>query len=126
MKLDILFHYEVDEMTGEMKFIGQEEVAVDTAALTKKCATKPAKVEDSDEPLIRLDSNKLVLTTGAVQCMNICADCRIDIKYKRRGNVAVPVIGFDKLPYDIPYEYIYRDDLDLQRIETLLKEQEEI
>lgn len=40
--------------------------------------------------------------------------------------VAVPVIGFDKLPYDIPYEYIYRDDLDLQRIETLLKEQEEI
>ena len=96
MKLDILFHYEVDEMTGEMKFIGQEEVAVDTAALTKKRATKPAKVEDSDEPLIRLDSNKLVLTTGAVQFMNICADCRIDIKYKRRGNVAVPVIGTDE------------------------------
>ena len=96
MKLDILFHYEVDEITGEMKFIGKEEVAVDTAALTQKRATKPAKVEDSDEPLIRLDSNKLVLTTGAVQFMNICADCRIDIKYKRRGNLAVPVIGTDE------------------------------
>jgi hypothetical protein len=96
MKLDILFHYEVDEITGEMKFIGKEEVAVDTAASTQKRATKPAKVEDNDEPLIRLDSNKLVLTTGAVQFMNICADCRIDIKYKRRGNVAVPVIGTDE------------------------------
>lgn len=40
--------------------------------------------------------------------------------------VAVPVIGFDKLPYEIPYEYIYHEDLDMQRIETLLKESQEL
>ena len=28
--------------------------------------------------------------------MNICADCRVDIKYKKKGNVAVPVIGTDE------------------------------
>ena len=96
MKLDILFHYEVDENTGEVTFIGKEEVTVDTVASTKKRATKPANVEDTNEPLIKLDSNKLILTTGAVQFMHICADCRIDIKYKRRGNVSVPVIGTDE------------------------------
>ena len=31
MKLDILMHYDVDEQTGEVKFIGKEEVSVDTS-----------------------------------------------------------------------------------------------
>jgi hypothetical protein len=96
MKLDILFHYDVNEQTGEITFIGKEEIIVDTATSTKRQATKAVKVEENKEPLITLDSNKLILTTGAVQFMNICADCRIDIKYKRRGNVAVPVIGTDE------------------------------
>ena len=31
MKLDIIMHYEVNEHTGEVVFIGKEEVTVDTA-----------------------------------------------------------------------------------------------
>ena len=31
MKLDILFHYDVNEETGEITFIGKEEISVDTA-----------------------------------------------------------------------------------------------
>ena len=94
MKLDILFHYNVDEQTGEITFIGKEEITVDTATSTKRQAVKAAKVENT-APLITLDSNKLVLTSGAVDLMQICADCRVDIKYKKRDKVAVPVIGTD-------------------------------
>lgn len=94
MKLDILFHYNVDENTGEITFIGKEEITVDTATSTKRQA-KPVKVEANIEPLITLDSNKLVLTTGAVDMMKICLDCRVDIKYKKKDKVSVPVIGTD-------------------------------
>lgn len=95
MKLDIIFHYNVDENTGEMTYIGKDEITVDTAAPAKRQATKAAKVEENDEPLITLDSNKLILTTGAVKLMNVCADCRLDIKYKKKDKSSVPVIGTD-------------------------------
>ena len=94
MKLDILFHYDVNETTGEIKFIGKEEITVDTAAPSKRQAAK-ASIEVNSDPLITLDSNKLILTTGAVEMMNICADCRVDIKYKKKDKTSVPVIGTD-------------------------------
>lgn len=94
MKLDILFHYDVNETTGEVTFIGKEEITVDTAKRQVSKATKV--VEENQDPLITLDSNKLVLTTGAVQMMNICADCRLDIKYKKKDRISVPVIGTDE------------------------------
>lgn len=93
MKLDILFHYNVDEKTGEITYIGKEEIVVDTSA--KKQSSKASKVEDNKEPLITLDSNKLVLTTGAVDMLNICPDCRVDIKYKKKDRTSIPVIGTD-------------------------------
>ena len=31
MKLDIVMHYSVDETTGEITFIGKDEIKVDTA-----------------------------------------------------------------------------------------------
>ena len=95
MKLDIIFHYNVDENTGEMTYIGKDEITVDTAAPAKRQATKAVKVEENDDPLITLDSNKLILTTGAVKLMNVCADCRLDIKYKKKDKTSVPVIGTD-------------------------------
>ena len=98
MKLDIIMHYEVDETTGEIKFIGKDEITVDTAAkktsTTKKAAA--SKVDNNPEPLITLEASKLVLTQGAVDALNPCEDCRIDIKYKKRSdNNLVPVIGTD-------------------------------
>lgn len=95
MKLDIIFHYNVDENTGEMTYIGKDEITVDTAAPVKKQAAKTTKIEENAEPLITLDSNKLILTTGAVELMNVCADCRLDIKYKKKDKTSVPVIGTD-------------------------------
>lgn len=94
MKLDILFHYNVDEKTGEITYIGKEEIVVDTS--TKRQASKASAVEENKDPLITLDSNKLILTTGAVDMMKICPDCRVDIKYKKKDKTSVPVIGTDE------------------------------
>lgn len=97
MKLDILFHYEVDETTGEIKFIGKEEITVDTAASEKKTTTRKSvtKVDNNPDPIITLDPNKLILTQGAVDLLQVCPDCRVDIKYKKKGNTTVPIIGTD-------------------------------
>lgn len=94
MKLNILFHYDVNEQTGEITFIGKEEITVDTNTTIKRKSTKVV-VEENKDPLITLDSSKLILTTGAVELMNICADCRVDIKYKKKDKTSVPVIGTD-------------------------------
>ena len=100
MKLDILMHYDVDETTGEIKFIGKEEITVDSASskASKSSTTKKStsKVDDNPEPLITLEANKLVLTQGAVDALNPCEDCRIDIKYKKKDKKLVPVIGTDE------------------------------
>ena len=98
MKLDILMHYEVDETTGEMKYIGKEEITVDSASTkASKSSTKKStsKVDDNPEPLITLEANKLVLTKGAVDTLKPCEDCRIDIKYKKKDKKLVPVNGTD-------------------------------
>lgn len=99
MKLDILFHYEVNEQTGEITYIGKEEISVDTKATKSatKTSTKAsaAKVDANPDPIITLDSNKLILTQGAVDLLQVCAGCRVDIKYKKKDKKAVPIIGTD-------------------------------
>ena len=96
MKLDIIFHYDVNEQTGEIVYIGKEEVTVDTAS-EKKSSTKKTstKVDSNPDPIITLDPNKLILTQGAVDLLQVCPDCRIDIKYKKKDKTTVPVIGTD-------------------------------
>lgn len=93
MKLDILFHYDINEQTGEITYIGKEEISVDTKSTSKSSKTK--KVDDNPEPIITLDTNKLILTQGAVDLLQVCEDCRVDIKYKKKDKRAVPVIGTD-------------------------------
>lgn len=97
MKLDILFHYEVNEQTGEITYIGKEEISVDTKATKSatKTSTKASTAKVDTNPIITLEPNKLVLTQGAIDLLQVCADCRIDIKYKKKDKQAVPIIGTD-------------------------------
>lgn len=95
MKLDVVFHYEVDETTGEIKYIGKDEISVDTAARKSSGSKSTAKKDENPEPLITLDPNKLILTQGAVDLLEVCPDCRVDIKYKKKGKQSVPIIGTD-------------------------------
>lgn len=90
MKLDILFHYNVDEQTGEITYLGKEEVTVDTKASSSKTTVK---VDENPDPIITLDPGKLILTQGAVDMLKATTGCRIDIKYKKKGKTAVPVIS---------------------------------
>lgn len=99
MKLDVLFHYDVNEQTGEITYIGKEEISVDTVSkktVSKATSKTPtAKVESNPDPIITLEPNKLVLTQGAVDLLQVCEDCRVDIKYKKKDKKAVPIIGTD-------------------------------
>lgn len=91
MKLDIIFHYEVDSQTGEIKYIGKEEITLDTVKSTK--SSKSTKIDDNPVPIVTLESNKLVLTSGAVKLLNAEEGCRININYKKEGKYTKPVIG---------------------------------
>lgn len=93
MKLDIIFHYNVDEQTGEITYIGKDEVTVDTAKKTTSTKSTKTKANDNPDPIVTLDTNKLILTQGAVDLLQVCDDCRIDIKYNKDGK---PIIGTDK------------------------------
>ena len=93
MKLDIIMHYSVNETTGEIVFLGKDEIKVDTAK--KTTSKKTSKKDENPEPIVTLDSTKLTLTQGAVDLLQVCEDCRIDIKYDKRGKVLLPKIGTD-------------------------------
>ena len=93
MKLDIIMHYSVNETTGEIVFLGKDEIKVDTAK--KTTSKKNTKKDENPEPIVTLDSTKLTLTQGAVDLLQVCEDCRIDIKYDKRGKVLLPKIGTD-------------------------------
>ena len=99
MKLDIIFHYNVDEQTGEITYVGKDEVTVDTAKTASKASKSSSKssskVDNNPDPIVTLDSNKLILTQGAVDLLQVCEDCRIDIKYEKKDKKAVPIIGTD-------------------------------
>lgn len=91
MKLDILFHYDVDETTGEIKFIGKEEIAVDTKKSTNK-SINSKKVDTNPEPIVNLTDNKLILTQGAADLLGVNPDDKVAVKYDKDKN---PIIGSD-------------------------------
>lgn len=97
MKLKVIFTYDINPETGEMKLLAKEETTVDTTieVKTKKTSSSSKKVDENPEPLVTLDSNKLILTQGAVDLLQVCEDCRIDIKYEKKNKQQVPVIGTD-------------------------------
>lgn len=95
MKLNIVFHYEVDEHTGEITYLGKEELTVDTAETKKKSSSSSKKVDNNPDPIVTLDTNKLILTKGAVDLLKVEEGGRIDIKYDKKDKRAVPVIGTD-------------------------------
>jgi hypothetical protein len=95
MKLDIILHYELNEKTQEMTYLGEDKVEVDTAKKTTKSKKSSSKKDENPEPIVTLDTNKLILTQGAVDLLQVCEDCRVDIKYDKRGKNLVPCIGTD-------------------------------
>lgn len=90
MKLDILFHYYVDEITGEIKFIGKEEITVDTKKSVSKSTS--SKIDSNPEPIVTLSDSKLTLTQGAADLLGVNPDDKVAVKYDKDKN---PIIGSD-------------------------------
>lgn len=86
MKLDILMHYEVNEQTGEVKFIGKEEVAVDTSK-------KATKTLGGDVPKLVLESNKYAINEAACALLKVEPGTTLYINYPKKDNMYVPAIG---------------------------------
>ncbi len=85
-------HYEVNEQTGEVVFIGKEEVAVDTAA--KKVATKAtASTLGGSEPRLQLNANNFALNQAACDLLKVAAGDTIHINYPKKDGKYIPAIG---------------------------------
>jgi hypothetical protein len=89
----VLFTYEQDDETGEVKVVNRE-VVNDDLPKAKKTSSKTTKKTDEDpEPKVTLEDNKYSLNTAALTLLSVEADDRIDIKFEKRENGRVPVIG---------------------------------
>lgn len=101
----------VEEFTITLKY--QVKVDTETGEVTTKCVsqkldksiggidakpakrTSKAKKEESSEPTLTLEENKYCLNQAAADLMGVEPDCKLDIKYEKRGKETVPVIGTD-------------------------------
>lgn len=86
MKLDVIMHYELNELDGSIQFLGKEEVIVDTA---KKSVTK----FDETEPKLKLNSNNFSLNQKACELLNVSPGNTVHINYPRKDGRYVPAIG---------------------------------
>lgn len=90
----VMFTYEQDDETGEVKVINREVINDDLPKAKKKTSTpKKSKADENPEPELILEDNKYSLNTAAIELLGVEADDRIDIKFEKRDKVRVPVIG---------------------------------
>jgi hypothetical protein len=92
-RFKVLFTYEQDDETGEVKVINREVVNDDLPKAKKTSSTKKSKADENPEPELILEDNKYSLNTAAVELLGVEADDRVDIKFEKRDKVRVPVIG---------------------------------
>lgn len=89
----LLLTIETDVETGDITLLNREVINDDIKP--KKAKKSSSKKDENPEPIVTLDTNKLILTQGAVDLLQICEDCRIDIKYDKKGKELKPCIGTD-------------------------------
>ncbi len=92
-RFKVLFTYEQDDETGEVKVINREVVNDDLPKAKKTSSPKKSKADENPEPELILEDNKYSLNTAAAELLGVEADDRIDIKFEKRDKVRVPVIG---------------------------------
>lgn len=90
----VLFTYEQDTETGDIKCINREVIS-DNIKPVKKASTpkKKSSKNESSEPQIILEDNKYTLNSAAVELMGVEPDDRLDIKFEKNGKLMIPIIG---------------------------------
>lgn len=93
----VLFTYEQDPETGDIKCIDRQVVNDDIkVAKPKKAKSSKAKKEENTTPQLTLEENKYFLNSAAAELMGVEPDDRIDIKFEKAGKGRIPVIGKDE------------------------------
>lgn len=91
----VLFTYEQDDETDEVKVVNREVVNDDLPKAKKTSSPKKStkKADENPNPELTLEDNKYCLNTAAVELLGVEVDDRLDIKFEKRDKVRVPVIG---------------------------------
>lgn len=103
----------VEEFTITLKY--QAKVDTETGEMTTKCIsrkvdktnfevveekskkkTSKSKKEENTVPSLILEDNKYCLNQAAITLMGVEPNCKLDIKYEKRGKETIPVIGSDE------------------------------
>ena len=103
----------VEEFTITLKY--QARVDTETGEMTTKCIsrkvdktnfevveekskkkTSKSKKEENTVPSLILEDNKYCLNQAAITLMGVEPNCKLDIKYEKRGKETIPVIGSDE------------------------------
>lgn len=93
MKLDILMHYDIDEQTGEVKFIGKEEVSVDTSVKKEAKKKTTSSILEGSDPRLQLNTNNFALNQAACDLLKITTGDTVHINYPKKDGYYVPAIG---------------------------------
>jgi len=84
----------VDEETGEI-FKDSREFKEDSIKKPRASSgsSSKSKVDENPDPILRLEENKYILTTGAVDALGVEPGETIDIKFQKFKKKTYPVIG---------------------------------
>lgn len=85
----------IDEETGEIIKETRELKDDSVKKPRSSSSSSKSKVQENPEPILTLEDNKYVLTTGAVELLGVEAGDKIDIKFQKIGKQTIPVIGSD-------------------------------
>lgn len=98
--ITLKYQARVDTETGEMttKCISRkvDKTNFEVVEEKSKKKTSKSKKEESTVPSLVLEENKYCLNQAAITLMGVEPDCKLDIKYEKRGKETIPVIGSDE------------------------------
>ena len=98
--ITLKYQARVDTETGEMttKCISRkvDKTNFEVVEEKSKKKTSKSKKEESTVPSLILEENKYCLNQAAITLMGVEPNCKLDIKYEKRGKETIPVIGSDE------------------------------
>lgn len=83
-RIKILFTFDIDPLNGDM-------ICIDRKIVDDK--VKVSKAEESNVPTLTLEANKFTLNSNAIALLKATAGDKIDIKYQKKENASIPIIG---------------------------------
>jgi hypothetical protein len=96
--ISLKYQVSVDTETGEMttKCISRKIDKSNFEVTEAKKKSSKAKKEESTTPELTLEDNKYYLNSAAIELMGVSPDDKLDIKYEKKDNTMIPVIGTDE------------------------------